>query len=425
MRLGPIQITRAQQQQAPRATAPTAVERWERVVWPERGLHRDLENARKLSLIYACMEERANSIAAVVPQIWQGETEVESGDLYRLLREPDERQDWIDWWRTFWAYHDAAGNVYVHRRRMASGAVAYYELLRPDLVRVVGAHGITTGYRFYPEGFASGGLVGASSGARSGIALPLDDVAHFRSKDLLNDYYGLGPVGIVMREAGVDLDATTFSAEWVLNKGKSPGGYLSTDELLDSEETVERVKRRWWESLSPKKAGDIAVLEKGLKYDTASPMDSPEMPHLRQLTESRICGAFGIDGRLVGANYAVQASSGTADFSVARRVAWEDTLVPFYKRVAAFWTRVLQDDFGDGVRFALDFSDVPALRESADSLSDRVVTHWEAGLITRDTALARLGYPPDPNGRGNEYIDGDGSGDAGDMGASFLPPAAN
>ena len=235
--------------------------------------------------------------------------------------------------------------------------------------------------------------------------MAVEDVAHFRSRDLLNDFYGIGPVGILMREASIDYEATTFTAEWLRNKGRSPGGYLTTDQDVDDDEVAARVKRTWRESLAAQSAGDIALLLKGLKYESTSPMTNPEMAGLRALTESRIVGAFGIDGRLVSANFAVQSSSGTADFSVARRVFWEDTLVPFYRRIEAFMSGVVQTDFGPEISWRFNLSSVPALRESEDARSDRVSGQWDLGLRTFDETRQGLGLAPVGGARGASYND--------------------
>ena len=394
MRFWPIGRALQQEPASRSGGVVPSVDRWERVVWPNRSIRGDLETASRVSLIYSCLEERANSIAAVEPEVWRGDMPAVDPDLTRILMEPDEGQTWIDWWRAFWLYHDSTGNVYVYRRRGPAGRVVWYELLRPDLVRVKGRAGVPAGYLYGPYG--------------SGTPLALEDVAHFRSRDLLNDYYGIGPVGILMREADIDYKATTFTAEWVLNKGRSPGGYLTTDQDIDDDEVAARVKRTWGESLAAQSAGDIALLVKGLKYESASPMTSPEMAGLRALTESRIVGAFGIDGRLVSANFAVQSSSGTADFSVARRVLWEDTLVPMYRRLEAFMTGVVQQDFGPEISWRFNLSGVPALRESEDARSDRVSGQWESGLRTFDETRVALGLAPVGGARGASYgIDSD------------------
>ena len=120
MRFWPIGRS-LQQEPAPRSSGGVvpSVDRWERVVWPSRSLRADLETASRVSLIYSCLEERANSIAAVEPEVWRGDEPAVDPDLTRLLMEPDEGRTWIEWWREFWLDHDSTGNVYIYRRRGA------------------------------------------------------------------------------------------------------------------------------------------------------------------------------------------------------------------------------------------------------------------------------------------------------------------
>ena len=336
MRIGPFSLTRHTQAAPagpPRAPVGVNGRDWERMEWPARDVTTDMAWFTGLSLIYACMKERSDTIASVVPQIWIGNTLQEDGFFADLNELPNEEMSWLEWWELLFNYHDAAGNVYLYKRRITPDSEpVWYEPLRPDWIRVIGSKGRVHGYKYGPY-------------PASGTTIPKRDIAHFRSRDLINDYYGIGPVGVLIREAQLDRDATTFTAEWLLNKGKAPGGVLSIDGTVDNIEEGNRIKKAFQDSLSG--AGDTALLEKGATYQQTSPMNSGEMPGLRVLTESRICGVFGIDGRLVSAYFAVDSSSGNTDFNVARRVFWEETVIPMMRRFETFYTRILREDFND------------------------------------------------------------------------------
>lgn len=91
-----------------------------------------------------------------------------------------------------------------------------------------------------------------------------------------------------------------------------------------------------------------------------------------------------------------------------RRMAWTDCVIPTQDAIAAQLTAQLLRDFEDvrtlrRTRVVFDRSRVPALMEDQVEKHARVRADYLAGLITRATAKAELGYPIEPDGSDNIY----------------------
>lgn len=388
-------------QMRPDSIEQEVVRRWLPVNWQPHDVRKHAAWYSAHTLIYGLISERMDSLAYVEPMI-EGPREA-----MRLAYEPDYGVDFATWWANAILWHDVAGDVFLYRRRVAmaaqsgrpgeaaqqpvrraGGRLAGYELLRSDWVAV----------RPDGDGYVFGPLASAGVGAH----LPLEDVAHFRTPNPASNYYGIGPVGVAARMLELDQRATQFTAEWVHNKGRTPGGFLMLPGERPASET-ERAATLMDFQASLTGAGDLVALYQGAKYEAGSPMESPEMVPLRELTESRIISAFRAEGRGLGVSYAVKASSGTSDFRQAS-LAWaEKVLAPLYKKFGRWYQQVLRDDFGPAIKFAFDLSAVPAMREVARDRENRAIALVKAGLLTRDEGREFIAYDAcDDGDRGNE-----------------------
>ena len=364
--------------------------------WGAQDVARTVAWMASQPLVYAAIAQRADSIASV---------EVEaagSAMARRMAAEPEPGVEYAGWWARALTWHALTGRVHAMRLRNGSGAVVGYEMLRADWVARPRRLTVDGDDRPAPGSGWVYGPRAASAGV--GAAIPDDDMLAFRTPDPRSAWKGLGPVGVATDFLDLDARATTFSAEWVANKGKTPGGFLISDEPPPAtRDEQEAAVVRFQESLVG--AGDLVALWDGLKYEPGSPIESPEIIELRQLTESRIISAFRTDGRSIGANYAVQASSGTADFDTAQRTWAETVLQPLYAALARWFEAALRADFGPGVTFTFDMSRVPALRVVQAELHKRYRDDFAAGLIPRNRALERQGEELLPGEEGAAFAD--------------------
>ena len=91
-----------------------------------------------------------------------------------------------------------------------------------------------------------------------------------------------------------------------------------------------------------------------------------------------------------------------ANFKEARRVAFEEFLVPLWQDLADAWTEQLLPEFDQtlGRRVVYDTRSVMALRDDTDAQWRRAREAFAAGLIDRATARRMMGLAVDPGDDG-------------------------
>lgn len=110
--------------------------------------------------------------------------------------------------------------------------------------------------------------------------LPPRDVFHVKNFHTKDGIVGQGTVAYGTEILGISMGADKL-ANALFNNGGLPSGTISVTGTL-SDEAYEKIKRSWKEAHSGRRAGGVAVLEEGAKYDAVS-FD----PSLLQFLESR------------------------------------------------------------------------------------------------------------------------------------------
>ena len=365
--------------QATTVDGTIAVNHATEAAWPSRSLVSDAQAYQRNALVYACIRERATSAIEAPLRILDAEGNViTEGALAELIQEPCPGYTMVEWMQDFWTFHDLSGNVYVHHERNRGGKTVALTLLRPDRIEIV-AHpsGRPAGYRYTVD--------------EHQYYIPTEDISHFKTPNPLNDWYGIGPVGVLAKMINIDNSATDYIKAWIDNSGV-PAGYLSVKRKLHTQAEADEIRRSWKTKLGGLNRGNVAVLDADATYTPAAPIQAPEMPDVRNFVESRICGVFGIDPRIVSANVGIQASSGTADYSTARKSFWEETLMPMYVLIEAFLSRVFRDEHPK-LEPRFDFSKVRALQPSQREIASQARRDWLAGGISLDEYRRVIGYP--------------------------------
>ena len=197
------------------------------------------EGYSKNSLVYACIEEIATSFAELNPQLLlpdgKGELqEQEAHEVLDLLADPNESMDGYEFLATMATHHRAAGNVYIQKVRRSNipdrnasfRNVKELRLIRPDYVKIK------------PGARRENDVFEISVDGRVVSRLPRADVIHWRTRNLLNDFYGLSPVALLVYEGNVDSEMTKFDWAFFRNAGV-PLGILKTTKKPTPDEAKE------------------------------------------------------------------------------------------------------------------------------------------------------------------------------------------
>ena len=347
-------------------------------------------------LVFACIREIATSSAEALLCEYNDDDEMVSpGDspLAMLLKRPAPDETQYEFLEQLITHLQISGNAYVLKERAAIGVVSLM-LLRPDRVEL---HASRDAYTYDVNG--------------KRYIIPAEDVGHLKFPNPNNDFYGLSPLQVLLRQVAIDTDATNFTRAFFNNAGV-PSGLLKLKRKISSQEEADRLRTQWrGQFRGDRNWHRIAILDEDASYEVmGSSIGQMEIPELRALSESRICAAFGVPAILVGANVGLQRST-YSNYREARESFWEETLLPLYKRIEQFMMNLLSPEFpnqsGNVIKF--DFSEVRALQEDEDAVVNRKLVQAQIakelinagftpaaalGTAGLDTEIEHTGYLP-------------------------------
>lgn len=283
---------------------------------------------------------------------------------------------------TFWEdalmHYLIAGNMYVMKIRggvSGTGKIKELMLLRPDLVEIK-----TTGLQVTHYVY------------NTSVNIAVDDMIHVRTSNPLSPFIGMPPMQAAVRQIASDNEATDFTHATMKNRGNAPGVMVKLPGDLPDKDQLQRMRAQWRQSYSGDNRGGVMFMSNGGEAMTlALNMRDLTMPDLRDLTEARICGIFGVPPIVVGAVVGLKRST-FANYAEARQSFVQDTIIPLQKKLCAELDIELAAEFGNDIYIASDLSDVSSLtgiRQTEFTNSDLGVQH---GWLTVNEARVRSGY---------------------------------
>ena len=340
-------------------------------------------------LVYAAIRIRQDALARAPLKVYRrpaagrGAAQAVGPEhpVQRLLDAPNPFWTRGDLWRATETYLGLWGSAYWGLERDEMGRVVEIWPLRSDRMRVVPD----------PVRYVKG-FVYVGKGRQLVTYLP-EDVVWIRYFNPLDEYSGLSLVAPLRLSADMGLDALRAGRVALVNDS-TPGLLIETEDTPTDDEVREFYQR--WESRyrGPEKVRRPALMSAGMK--AANLGFSPrEMEYVRSLRWSLEDAA-----RVYGVPKAMLADIERltfSNFTTARRVFWEDTIVPqlvFYEEAL---NQMLVPNIGpDGARLFVKFdtSVVEALQESEDDKASRRQKYVAAGIMTVDEVRAEMNLPP-------------------------------
>ncbi len=305
----------------------------------------------------------------------------EDHPMQRLLDMPNPFWTRGDLWRATETYLGLWGSAFWGLERDESGAVSEIWPLRPDRVRVLPD----------PERYVRGFVYGSPLGGAPVPYVP-EDIVWFRYFNPLDEYAGLSPMAPLRLSADMGMDALRANKS-ALGNESLPGLIIETSDYPTDDEVRDFYDR--WESRfkGEDRSRRPALLSKGMKAANLgfSPRDMEYVRSLRWGLED-VSRTFGVPKLMLGDMERATFSN----FRTARRMFWEDTILPqlsFYEE-ALQQMLVAPESNGAGLRVRFDISAIEALRENENDRATRRTAYVRAGIITINEARAELGLPP-------------------------------
>lgn len=346
---------------------------------------------RRNAIIFACITELSTSAAepALQALTTRGKEPMllpATDPLSILLNQPNPEQSRYEVLSLLTTHLHVAGNAYLHKVRARNGLPVQLWPLRPDRITIKPArNGLVDSYVY---------TVGDGT-----TLIPAEDVVHFTMHpDPLDDYYGLSPIAVLARFGDLDNSATDFLRAFFLNAG-IPGGLLIFKTGRVGKDERERVRQSWRDQFSTAKGWhDVGVMDADVEYTEIGTVPRKlDLSTVWGVTESRICMVFGVPAVLVGAWIGLQNST-FANYETAQKSLWQETLSPFYVRLADKLTLGVASEFGADRRIRFDLSGVTALQENRAVREERALKAWDSGILTMNETRREHGYADAPDG---------------------------
>lgn len=357
-----------------------------------------LEGYSRNEIVFACVEELATSAAeprlVVKRKKGNGESEtLKDHPVLELFEHPNPFMGRYQLLANLVMYRAVSGNAYLYKTRSAARRCVELWPLRPDRMFVIPDQRTHIGgweYRLGDGGTAGSGQV---------FGLATEDVIQLRTKNPLDDWYGLPPLAVCAERVDTDAMMRSFTLAFFRNAGVPAGLLNITKQVTAAERQLIRDKIRG-ETGGPQNWHQLLVLDD--TEATYTPMGMPlgqsgvVLPELDEISEARIAMAFGIPLEVIGARLGmIHGNRSTMD--AARATLWKETLIPSYHETASDLTRGMKQEY-DGTAdefdwLEFDLSTVEALSEDQDAKHARVRADLGAGIISVRQAQEVLGYP--------------------------------
>ena len=331
------------------------------------------------ALVYSAIKLRQDAVARAPLVVYRadGERVVGAGHAaQRLLDRPNPFWTRGELWRATETYLGLWGSAFWGLERDGGGRVAEIWPLRPDRMRVVPDE------ETYVRGF-----VYMANGQEAASYLP-EDVVWMRYFNPLEEYAGLSPMAPLRLSADVGLDALRASRSALLNDS-APGILVETQDTPTDDEVEEFYER--WESRfqGVDRVRRPALMSGGMSVRSLgfSPREMEYVQSMKWSLED-VSRVYGVPKPMLSDIEHVTFSN----FNTARRVFWEDTIVPqlgFYEEAL---NAGLMPSLGDGtLRARFDLSEVEALRETENDKAKRRIGYVKAGIMTVEEVREEMG----------------------------------
>lgn len=365
------------------ATVPT----WEQgtPLYQKQSYYRyAMEGYSSNEIVFACIEELATSAAEPrMKALDQAGEDIESHPILDLLDRPNPFLDRFQFWATVIMHLSISGNAYIEKVRSAAGQVVELWLLRPDRMFVIpDAVRFVGGYEYRI--------------AEQTKRLDATDVIHIRTRNPLDDYYGLPPLAVAAGRVDTDNAMRAFTGAFFRNAGV-PAGMLTLSKQMKT--TERQIIRDRFRNDTSGVANWHSLLVLDATEATFTPMGQPlgerglVLPELDEISETRIAMAFGVPQELIGARLSMRGQRSAA--REARAGFWDETLTPLYQMLSEPLNTSLVPEFSGVDRVEFDLSTVKALQEDEDAKSTRILSQLAAGAISIQEARVDLGREPD------------------------------
>ena len=253
----------------------------------------------KATTVMACVTMLCEDFAKCEPSIFYVDDKgrrikAKNHELFDLLETPNDWQTGFEFREMMQFSLVLRGNAYAAKIRNKRGEVIKLVPINADWVALWEAPTGELYWRVTPNGLhMMHELVGQP------FLIPDEDILHIKGLSM-NGLTGISRISVANDAIGLALAYERQAAQWMSNSA-SLSGVLSTDQKL-TEATAERLRKDWKEKKAGlSNAGNIAVLEQGLKFlPTSMSAQAAEFVNSRNFQIQEITRIFRIPPHMIG-----------------------------------------------------------------------------------------------------------------------------
>lgn len=240
--------------------------------------------------VFRCIELISSDIAKMRLRLVQQDafgvwSEIESPAFSPVIRRPNHYQNRIQFITSWVQSKLIHGNSYGLKQRDQRGVVTDIYVLDPHRVQTLIAPNGDIYYQLQADQ-----VVGVPP---DGVTVPAREIIHDRMDTFYSPLVGLSKMYAAGLASLQGLKIQNNSAAFFAN-GSQPGGVLSAPGAI-ADETAKRLKEHFDSEYTGTKAGKVAVLGDGLKYEPMAQkaVDAQLLEQLKFSAEM-VCGVFGV-----------------------------------------------------------------------------------------------------------------------------------
>lgn len=310
--------------------------------------------------------------------------------LVRLLNAPNPFMSRGQCWSTVVMDRYLGGNAYLLKARYQDGpfkgAVGELWRLRPDRIRIVPDKETFCKYEYTIPGTTA-------------ITFEHRDVMHFKTRNPLDDYYGMPPLLTISKRIDIDNFMAGFLQGFFERGGTGPGSILTVKQKL-SEQSKTDIRDRFhkqfggpggWHEMMILDQAESTYQQMGLNRGLRDALPA-ELDHM---SEARIAMVFGIPGSILGLLIGYESSS-YANKRADWQVLWDVTMAPLLCDLDDVLNLSMVPEFGGIDEVYFDLSDIKALQEDVDKLHDRARKNFQVGGWSFEEFRDATGMDPNP-----------------------------
>ena len=348
-----------------------------------------VENA----IVYRCINEIANGVAAVPFKLMRGDQPIEDHPLLDLLGRPNPTMSQSEYFQKVVSYLLLSGNSYMLRVGTDNGEPSELYCLRPDRIEIKTTKNalMPLAYNYVIEGVVKqrydiDQITGQSEVKQIKLFNPVDD------------FLGQSPI----MPAAADIDQHNLGGKHnthLLINGARPSGavvYKPRDEVGAMTTLTDGQREQLKQDLQARfngtnNTGRTMILEGDFDYKEMglSPKDM-DFANMKSMSAKDIALVFGVPAQLIGASDTTTYNN----MAEARLALYEETIIPLLHHIESDLNEWLVPLFGDDIILEYDIDSIPAISERRRLVTDNILRAVSEGVLTRNEARERLNLGP-------------------------------